>query len=100
MELGGYIKFILALAFVLGLIVLLSYGVRRAGFGGIAMAPRPRDGARRLSIVEVAVIDAKHRMVLVRRDDTEHLILIGANSEVVVESGISAPSNQLGDTAC
>jgi len=40
-------------------------------------------------VVETAFLGPKHRLVLVRRDDVEHLVLIGPNSNTVVESGIA-----------
>jgi flagellar protein FliO/FliZ len=94
MELSGYIKFMVSLAFVLGLILLLSYAIRRFGIGGLSVMARPRDGVRRLAVVEVAAIDAKRRLVLVRRDNTEHLILLGANSELLIENSIPVPSSK------
>lgn len=42
----------------------------------------------RLAVVESAMVDTKRRIVLIRRDDVEHLILIGGPADVVVESGI------------
>ncbi|WP_157015283.1 flagellar biosynthetic protein FliO [Mesorhizobium xinjiangense] len=42
----------------------------------------------RLAVLDAAAIDAKRRIVLVRRDDVEHLLLIGGPTDVVVESRI------------
>ncbi len=50
---------------------------------------RGRRGAR-LGISEYHELDKTRRLVLVRRDDIEHLILIGGNQEFVIESGIDA----------
>jgi|GEM_PF-4506100 len=49
-------------------------------------------GGRRLDVLEGAVIDSKRRLVLVRRDNVEHLLLIGATQDLVVETGITSPS--------
>ena len=91
-----YPRFLLALIFVIGLIGLLTLLARRFGFGAIRLSPafmgRGRNGKSRIAIVEATSIDARRRLVLVRRDDTEHLILIGANSEVVVERNIRPPA--------
>lgn len=38
-------------------------------------------------------MDGKRRMVLVRRDDTEHLLLLGTATETVIETGITPPEN-------
>ncbi len=49
---------------------------------------RGRKG-QRLAISEYHEIDETRRLVLVRRDETEHLLLIGGAQDIVVESGIS-----------
>lgn len=88
MDLGNYLRFIAALIFVLALIAGATWLARRFGFGTRAA---PRRSERRLSVVEVATIDSKHRAVLLRRDDKEHLVVIGGASDMVVETGIDAP---------
>jgi flagellar protein FliO/FliZ len=45
----------------------------------------------RLKVVEVTAIDTRRRLVLVRRDGVEHLLLLGANGETVVETKIVPP---------
>lgn len=87
MELTGYLRFILALAFVLALIGIVAALARRFGLGYRA-APRSK-GQRRLAIVEVMPVDAKRRLVLFRRDATEHLVLMGAGSDLLIERGIA-----------
>ena len=47
---------------------------------------------QRLGISEYHEIDKTRRLVLVRRDETEHLILIGGGQDLVIESGISLNS--------
>lgn len=86
MDFGNYVQFILALVFVLSLIGLLAWAYRRFVLGQkLQLGPRR---ASRLDIVEFRNVDAKRRLVLVRRDDIEHLVLLGPNSETVVETGI------------
>ncbi len=87
MEFAGYFRFLLALVFVIGLIWLLAVMARRMGFG-FPVTSFKGGRARRLSVVEVAPVDGRRRLVVVRRDDTEHLILLGPASELVIESGI------------
>lgn len=90
MGLFDYIRFILALAFVLGLIGICYWLVRRYALErwGLAMNVGK---APRLRIVESRVLDGRRRLVLVRRDDVEHLMVIGGESDMVVETGIPAP---------
>ena len=84
MEWQGYIRFALALIFVLALIGVLTALARRMGIGFRGPGRGPK--GRRLAIVEVLALDPKRRLVLVRRDRTDHLLLLGGGTDVVVES--------------
>ena len=50
--------------------------------GGRARQPR-------LAVVDATAVDARRRLVLVRRDNVEHLIMIGGPTDIVIESRIS-----------
>jgi flagellar protein FliO/FliZ len=97
MELGTYMRFVLALLFVLALIGVVAWLARKAGLG--TRVVRPKGMARRLSIVEVSPVDAKRRLVLVRRDGVEHLVLLGATGETVIETGIAPPADTMVEAA-
>ncbi len=84
--LAQLVKFSAALLFVLALMGGLALLVRR--FGG--NHPLTAAHRRRLKIIEVLPLDARRKAVLLKRDDKEHLVILGANSEVVVESGIES----------
>lgn len=47
--------------------------------------PKPE---RRLEIMEQSNLDGRRRLVLIRRDDVEHLIMTGGPVDVVIETGI------------
>lgn len=74
----------LALVIVLGLIGLVTLAARRMGLGGAHAAVR-FGRERRLSVVETLALDPRRRLVLLRRDETEHLVILGPNGETVVE---------------
>lgn len=44
----------------------------------------------RLQVVDATAIDNRRKLVLVRRDNVEHLIVIGGQNDLVVETGIVA----------
>lgn len=85
-----YIRFAMALLLVLGLIALIAWLVRRFGLAGrVAPGITMPGQRRRLSVVESCAVDGRRRLVLVRRDETEHLVMLTANgSGVVIERGI------------
>ena len=43
----------------------------------------------RLMVLDAAAVDPKRRLVLIRRDDVEHLIMIGGPSDIVIDTGIT-----------
>jgi flagellar protein FliO/FliZ len=89
MDLATYFKAFLGLAIVLGLILGLAYILKRMGFDGALRGPLGRK--RRLATVEAVMLDSRHKAVLIRRDDVEHLVLVGPNTSQVVERAIPAP---------
>jgi len=84
MGFDSYWRFLLALAFVVALIVACAYVARRLGLGGRLATT---GGKRRLAILEVLPLDGKRRLVLLRRDGAEHLLLLGQHSDLVIERG-------------
>ena len=88
LEAVNYLKFVLALVFVLGLIGGFAILAKRAGLGN--RGPIVRGKSKRLSIVESMSLDPKRRVVLIRRDDAEHLVLLGTQNEQVIETGLAA----------
>src|SRR5215472_12072090 len=69
---------LLALAFWL----LRRFGAGRLG-GGAARGRQPR-----LAVIDQATVDGRRRLVLIRRDNVEHLLIIGGPTDVVVEQNI------------
>lgn len=75
------------LALVLLVIVLVVIKlVRGMTFGTFVAGGRNRK--TRLAVMDATAIDSNRRLVLVRRDDIEHLILIGGATDIVVERDI------------
>jgi len=91
MGMDEYLRFAFALIFVVALIGVLAVLTRRMGIGFPAGTSKHAKD-RRIQVVEVAPLDARRKLVLVRRDDVEHLIVVSPNSEIVVERGIKRPS--------
>lgn len=87
MDVVSYTQYLLGAVVVLALLFALSAILKRA-----AESPRLRKwrAGRRLEIVEAIGLDPRRRLVLVRRDNVEHLLLTGGGTDVVVESGVAA----------
>jgi flagellar protein FliO/FliZ len=79
--------FFLSFVAVLALIGLAAWLVRR--FAGNRMGANPNRGRMpRLAVIDAAAVDGRRRLVLVRRDNIEHLLMIGGPTDIVVEPNI------------
>ena len=89
------VRFFLAFLIVLGLIGATAWAVRRFGAGRLGGAGT-RVRQPRLAVVDHASVDSRRRLILVRRDNIEHLVLIGGPTDVVVEANIvrAAPATR------
>jgi hypothetical protein len=84
-----FVCIVLAAAVAAGLWGYRAYTTGDVSFGiGSWFGPRPEP---RLSISEQATVDGRRKLVLIRRDDVEHLIMTGGPVDVVIETNISAP---------
>lgn len=80
----------------LGVLIVLAivyWLFRRLGGGTFIAGGIHRH--RRLAILDAAAIDTRRRLVLVRRDDHEHLLLIGGATDIVVEQNIDRAGENL-----
>lgn len=80
MELLDWARAIFALLATLALIALAAYAARRFGM----LQPGANAPARRLKLVESLMIDPRRRLVVVRFDDRDHLILLSPAGDVPV----------------
>jgi flagellar protein FliO/FliZ len=76
MDVIDFIRYLGALAFVLALVGAAALAARRFG---LAHLVQPQN-LRRLQLVESLSLGPKQRLVLVRKDDSEFLVLISADT--------------------
>ncbi len=90
-DLVGYVA---ALIFVLALIGLCAWLLRRfvLGNGVASKGGLFRGNGARIKVVASTSVDPRRRLLLIRRDDVEHLVMVGGANDVVIETGIDAPS--------
>jgi hypothetical protein len=79
-------RFFIAFLVVLALIGLTAWLVRRFGSNRLGSAARGRQP--RLAVIDAATVDGRRRLVLIRRDNIEHLLMIGGPTDLVVEPNI------------
>ncbi|MEN3791783.1 flagellar biosynthetic protein FliO [Fulvimarina sp. MAC3] len=84
-ETFGPILWVVFVAALVCLIAVVSLWLIKTMTGGTGGAMAFRGQAPRLAVIEAVNIGDRRRLVLVRRDGEEHLLLIGGASDVVVE---------------
>jgi hypothetical protein len=81
------VRFVVAFVIVLALIGLTFWLIRR--FGGARVDNGAQRGRQpRLAVLDAAPVDGRRRLVLIRRDNVEHLLMLGGPSDFVVEQNI------------
>lgn len=89
---GEYGSKLIVAVLGVGLALLCLVGILWIVRGRRGPSPFVRGGRNRqprLQVLDAAAVDARRRLVLVRRDDVEHLIMIGGPSDLVIESRIT-----------
>jgi flagellar protein FliO/FliZ len=92
MTIEEYINAASALVLVLALMGLIAIVFKRLNDGSGKFLGGTD---QRLKVIEQKVIDPKHKMVLIRRDDVEHLVILSHNDTCVVETGMTPPKHAL-----
>jgi len=85
-----FVKFISAFVLVIALMLLLAWFLKRIGLANNAIG----SGERRLKLVEFLPLDNRRKLVLIRRDDKEHLLLLSSTGEIVVEQNIPTDNSK------
>lgn len=81
----------ISLLFVIALILGLALIIKKYALPNSPNNPLfKRNSKRRLEMIEQLPLDHKSRLVLVRRDDQEHLLMLGQTSDLVIETNIAA----------
>jgi flagellar protein FliO/FliZ len=86
MDVIDLLRYLGALLLVLALVGFAALAARRYGLAGFVQGTI----ARRLAIAETLMLGPRHKLILVRRDGIEHLVLVSPQGANVIESGIRA----------
>ena len=78
------IKAVVSLLFVLGLLFITLWTIKYIELHSASSRFfKKLNNKKRLEVVEIKRIDGRNALVLIRRDDKEHLLLIGPSSQII-----------------
>src|SRR5215207_1685173 len=89
-EASPVVNYLVAFVVIFAVLALAALAIRRFTSGRLAMTGQDRGRARqpRLGIIDVYDLDRQRQLILLRRDNVEHLLLIGGPNDVVIETNI------------
>ncbi len=90
LEIVSWLAILVAIAAV-SVVGLLYVRGSFAGAGSAFFRPRAEP---RIYVVEQTTLDSKRRLILIRRDTVEHLLMTGGPVDVVIETGIVPPPRE------
>jgi len=87
-DLNNLVLAVASILFVIALVALMVWAFKTfiTGRPSAHGFLRPRD--KRLGVVETASVDARRKLLLVRRDEVEHLVMIGGPVDMLIETSI------------
>ena len=88
----SWLRFVIAASSVLGLMGALAFGLKYVVARGWVLPMAARGASRRLKVEESLTLDARRRVVLVRCDEAEHLLLLGVTQDIVLSTNRTAPA--------
>ena len=92
---GGSAGTLLNAAFALGIVlVLIVIGLWLLKLFTTAGQRLGRMNEKRLQVLETATVDGKRKVMIIRRDNVEHVIMTGGPQDLVIETGIAVPEPQ------
>src|SRR3954451_14082352 len=89
-EASPLVNYLIAFVVIFAVLALAALAIRRFTGDRLAMNRQDRNRARqpRLGIVDVYDLDRQRQLILLWRDNVEHLLLIGGPNDVVIETNI------------
>lgn len=93
MEGPSLFRFFIASLTVLALMGLLAFALKYVAARGWTISPQSKN--RRLKIIETLSLDARRRIVIIKCDDTEHLLLLAPQNDRVISSNLQKANQPL-----
>ncbi len=91
MDAPDFLRAVFALALTLGLIGVAAVLARRYGPSALFRMQQTTKAQRRLAVVETLMLDPARRLVVVRFDDQERLLLLGEGRVLAEQAARPAP---------
>lgn len=89
---GSLVFALLIVSVAIGLFAVIAFFLKKK-FNLAALGQKLNAGSR-LSVVETIAVDQKRKLVLIQKDGTEHLVLVGGPTDLVIETSNASHNAQ------
>ena len=89
---GSLVFALLIVSVAIGLFAVIAFFLKKK-FNLAALGQKLNAGSR-LSVVETIAVDQKRKLVLIQKDGTEHLVLVGGPTDLVIETSNASHNGQ------
>jgi len=86
----SWLRLLMAFTITLGLLAGLAFVLKYVGTRGLRLPGMAKQTAKRLHIIESLGLDTRRRLVIIKCDERQHLLLLGAEGDIVVEANLPA----------
>ena len=93
LDYGHYLQIILALIVVLGMMALLHFILKKVN----AMQSGIHNKSSRLKIIEERMLDTKNKLIIIRCDAKDYLVILSQNGNTIIDSSITPPKEKITD---
>ena len=87
-----YLRYFIALALVIALILLLGQLAKKYNWAALGIKLSHLKTDKRLRIVEMQAIDTRHRLVIARRDAVEYILAVSPDQITLLDTVPVEPS--------
>lgn len=91
MDMLDFARYFAGLVLVLGLLAGFAYLLRRGMMQGLFPGMPGSQSHRRMSVKESLLLDPRRRVLIIKVDDTEHIVLLGASGEQILDTKPALP---------
>ncbi|MDP9128224.1 MAG: flagellar biosynthetic protein FliO [Pseudomonadota bacterium] len=82
----SWVRLVIAFAVMFALLVSLAFGLKYVKTKGMILPGMTARGQQRLKVVETLPLDLRRRLILIRCDDKEHLLLLGHDQDILLDT--------------
>lgn len=90
----SWLRLLIAFGVVASLLAAMGFALKYLSLRGFSLGKLAQPAQQqRLQIISTLPLDMRHRLLIIRCDDQEHLLLLGQEKDIVIQTNLPRPSS-------